>query len=388
MNNQDLQDIRATIAKMQTELSSCESRLEAGLKDITALELKTANMFTNTVNVKPSTATKVIFNKYGQIVNTEPLSQSDIPEINIVKVNGLQARLDKYATQDDIKQILDLINRKTATGSATKTGTKVSIDANGRVVNMASLTADDIPNIPVDKVNGLKQSLDYLNRVINSRSVTPSTPGSSYTVQPGTGTKITYDSSGRVVRSTNLSVADIPRSLLDDIAEIHNQLANVATQADILTLTTVLAGKADKVNTIPGNYTKVAVNQFGQVVDGGYLTKDDLPRFNISDIAGLTEALNNTAKREDINSLRSKIGTVEYNDSITKSQVNVLDRDLNNLTDIVQKLSNAVAELQQHIINPTASHEEVLLAEIEKLKSTNATLSARINTLEQKVVRE
>jgi hypothetical protein len=388
MNNQDLQDIRATIAKMQTELSSCESRLEAGLKDITSLQLKTANMFSNTVDVKPSTATKVVFNRYGQIVNTEPLSQSDIPEINIAKVNGLQGRLDRYATQDDIKQILDLINRKTATGDAIKTGTKVSVDDNGRVVNLGSLTADDIPKLPVDKINGLKDSLDYLNRVINSRPATPYTPGSPYTIQPGTGTKITYNSSGMVVRSTNLSVADIPTSLLDDITELHNQLAKAATKADILTIANALAEKVDKVKTIPGRYTKVTVNKYGQVIDGDYITKDDLPRFNVSDIAGLNEALNNTAKKEDINSLRSKIGTVEYDNGIIKSQINVLNRDLNNLIDVVQKLSNTVAELQQRIINPTPSHEEVLLAEIANLKSANATLSARINTLEQKVVRE
>ena len=97
-------------------------------------------------------------------------------------------------------------------------GCKVFYDKNGLVLRAESLSVDDIPTIPMEKVSSLKESLnDAMTKHLSIKERDKITPGEGF--------KITYNEYGDVVSSVDkLHPGDIPSLPISKIESLHDQL--------------------------------------------------------------------------------------------------------------------------------------------------------------------
>ena len=129
------------------------------------------------------TAAKVTFDSKGLIVSSSVLSSSDIPDLAISNISGLQTILDNK-----------VIGNSAITAG---TGFKITYDTKGLITSSDILNDSDIPVLDISKINGLQASLD--DKLIRNPLITGTT-----------STKVTYDDYGLITSSSSLSASDIP----------------------------------------------------------------------------------------------------------------------------------------------------------------------------------
>lgn len=385
MSDNEKQSIRASEAKINAKLAAIETTMESIKKFMMSIKLDRANYLLNTVNIQPSTGVKITYNKYGQITASESLSEEDIPDISITKIKGLQDRLNEYASLDEVKNVLDIINKKTSKGNIYGTGSKVSIDENGRVVGLGSLTAEDIPQIPIEKIKGLNDKLKSIinESRINAAQVYKEDP---FKITPSTGVKISYDSKGRVTGSSNLEEADLPYSLISKVDELLNDVKEMVPMDTFNQLKEEISYKLISPVAVPGVYTKVQIDENGRVVYGSDLSISDLPELTISDIIGLKEELEGYVKE-------STIGTIVEIISPQLNKIDNLESENAELKQRVTKLESEISALRMFMGTITTQYNEIVkgslgnevVDEINRLRSTNSALSGRIAVLEQRL---
>ena len=262
--------------------------------------------------IPSGTGAKISYDSKGLVTGSSVLDLSDIPDLPASKLTGKLniAQLPEFGTpvSSYVKVYVDsagrVIGGEENPSLATLgiddalaanpdiipgTGTKITYDSKGLIVSSANLLETDIPNINANKITGTlsidqlpnfgvavdsytKVTIDASGRVIggsipstlDAYGITDAVQANTL-IEPGSGTKIVYDSKGLIVSAELLLPSDIPD--LDASKITTGQFsANFAPIVSTLT---------------PGSYTKVTVDATGRVILGE--TPSTLADYNITD---------------------------------------------------------------------------------------------------------
>lgn len=307
------------ILGLQQKVSELEERINGINQMITRLKIDRQSVIERNEKIRPGIGVKVSYDMNGLITGSDKLSEADIPHLSIDKIDGLNEILESKAGVGEINRLNGLIRENGKLHSVADTGCKVNIDANGHVVSMADLLVDDIPDLPMSKINGL------LDALYNK-------PVDDFRVRDGKACKITYDSKGRVIKGEALSMDDLPSELITELNQIMAELSRKASNDKIQSIQKSLNAKNSGSNAEPGIYTKIRIDSSGAVFNGGPLNKSDLPDLKISDIDGLQTSLNEKADASEISRLNESISNILS--AVSKvSQFNGIKNEISNKAD-------------------------------------------------------
>lgn len=252
--------------------------------------------------------------------------------------------------------------------------TKVAYDEKGLIVSSSQLESSDIPDISIDQVTNLRETLSsvpsitQVNKMIDdidiprkSDSATATAckvnydsngyvvSGSSLTlddipnipmskiiglddaiqsivpqnienesvvtkakVTSGTFTKVTINSDGSILSGNTLLMSDLPMDLINRLNHIESKLPLFVTRETFDSM----SKEASKISNLsipnakPGTYAKVTINSNGMVTKGDNLSISDLPEISTSDITNLDSALRNKADQSDLIKLNESINSI------------------------------------------------------------------------------
>ena len=187
---------------------------------------------------------------------------------------------------------------------------KVSYDTNGLIIKGIGLDVSDIPQLGIDKIINLKQSLDSKasNKDLESfkKSVTdmikPTMDNLGKIV--GTGIKVNYNSDGRIVSTVDLLPSDIPTlpiTKIDGLEDIIKLFNSIKTES-------VDNKDIHDIKVTPGMFAKVNVDQHGRVVSGDKLNMNDIPTELISKINILESKIPSLASQHSIDAINNELG--------------------------------------------------------------------------------
>ena len=171
-------------------------------------------------------------------------------------------------------------------------GTKIKYGANGLVLGSAPLEANDIPELPLDKIKSLSSMLQEL---ITNDDLTRAVKAVTDQLKPGaiahTGIKVNIDQHGNIVSVGDLLPEDIPtldpskisqlKEFMDDVRE---KLADEYQEVVEPDPTPIMSS---------GFFTKVYVDQYGNILHGDQMTIEDLPEALITRIDTMADNLGN-----------------------------------------------------------------------------------------------
>lgn len=293
--------------------------------------------------------TKVSVNSDGLVINVKDLSPSDIPTLPMSKIDGLPERLDNTVSRSQMESLDDKISKVLTHGETTKTGAKVNVDSNGLVNDVLPLTQEDIPQLNMDKIDGLAEAINMMKSAVATRQEQPT----------------------QVQQVQNI---EIPESITNKLAELESSLGDKALKSDITQIYTELESKRDKSQTTPGSYSVVEVNDEGIVTGGRNLTLNDIPQLSVSDINGLPDKLATFADREVMANIIGEVHAL--NDRVINlDEVMKLQTSLEATISKVNQLQQQVNEISATISNIFQDHstQDELLSlrkEISSIKSS------------------
>lgn len=356
------QDMKEFVDGMESRVSELE-KFFARTKIDHQLYLK-ANK-----DIKPGIAVKVAYDEKGLIVGSQELTISDIPTLPMTKIDGLTDRVDEVSSKvAELAREMKNYNMSTQIGKIVNSGTKVNVDENGRVVSVSDLLVEDIPVLPMSKIDGLTDLLEMLKNSIQSpvSVVTESTPVK------------------QVIAS--ITMENLPNELLTRLNEIESRFTEYASSRVVDALNKTLGRKADANPEIkPGQYTKVRVDANGFVTNGDHLTVEDLPTITPEDISGLTKILSSKVDHSDLSDIHMSIATLVDKSKnvgdIMKLQ-SAMDRKADDLE--LKNLSREVSRIQD-IVNGLADQAsgEMVMEQFQKLEGEISSLAARVTALER-----
>lgn len=376
-----------TIVDLQNRINTVEQDVQDALKILKGLKIDNQMKLTSNVKIPPGISCKVAYDSNGLIIKGDKLLTSDIPVIQIDGVEGLRNLLDEKISKRDLDKL-----QMNASGSSSDnkpgniigTGTKINYDENGRVVSSAELTEEDIPLISIDRIKHLNEELDIIKNII-----TPSeTQKEHRKIDPGTFPKITYDSDGRVLSGSKLSIDDIPMELITKVNQIEGKIPGLASQMTVDSISKALRDKIDGNPKIaPGTYTKITVDSKGLITNGSRIDIRDLPEISISDITDLSTALRKKADKDDLIGLNdtvsqivaslNKIGDITGIQNKLKQKAE--DSDVKDIQSKITSLQKLMDTLSTKIPN------ELIMEQLQQIQNELSTISGRVFVLEKKI---
>ncbi|MCM1234020.1 MAG: hypothetical protein NC489_28280 [Ruminococcus flavefaciens] len=333
--------------------------------------------------ITPGVACKLAFDQNGLILRGEALTTSDIPDLPIEKILNLKDILNR---KSDATPKREVPTRTTKKNIVAGTGTKINYDEEGRVLSSSDLLASDIPELPMEKISGLTDRLRVLETQPEEYNYIP-----EFRVTPGCFPKITYDSSGRVLKGEKLSMDDIPSSLISRLNVIESGMTSFAPRSVISSLQESLSKKLDANDYMtPGTYMKVVVDSKGLVTGYEKVTKKDLPPIIIKDVEGLESSLRKKADQSDFIRLHESVaslvslGSKLSELSSVKLEVSKkADREeIGAIKNQVDSLSTRLNTIADKIPNDT------ILGLLNEIKGELSGISGRVATIENKVFGE
>ena len=321
MNVADLIAIKKSIEDFQVQIDELKQK-------VAKLELENANTLKKNLTIKAGVGTKVNYNKDGLVMNTLDLEPTDIPTLSITKIDGL---LDMINELD--QKINNLSNQKNIPYTITAgTGTKINYNSSGQVISSTTLQPSDIPELPIEKIKGLKEYLDLKPTEITVREVE---------------------------KSKKITENDLPKTIfkrLNNLEEIINSKAN---QSDVDEIKKNINKKVDPIiNISDGEYTKLKIND-NKVIEGNILRENDIPELSIDKIKGLQRTLSKLATESSVTELRQLITLLS---KTYASQMDMIRNEMQlkvNFSDFTI-LENSVMhndELVQEVLNQYPAEE-------------------------------
>jgi len=222
------------------EISTKVNRLEKDIRELIAvlagLRIDIQMAVRGKERIKPGTGCKIYYDSNGLVMKSEDLEASDIPMLPIEKIDGLLDRLQNKSSEP--KE-----NREEQKKIKAGSGIKINYDEYGRVTSSSkSLLPMDIPELTMDKISGLEDVIknirEELNGILNQRK-------EKYRVAPGTAVKVSYGEDGRIISGSELTMDDIPRSLISKINLIESRIPALASQEIVNTALNRLNKKLD-----------------------------------------------------------------------------------------------------------------------------------------------
>lgn len=370
-------------------LETLERTIDQLKTNINALKLNEQFKLQKNDAIPPGIATKVAYDENGLVVKGYKLEASDIPNINIESVINLKEELDKKVSAAAIANLESSLEQVRSSiinsGEVVASGTKVNIDKHGFVVDVLSLLEEDIPDLSIDKIIGLRDELE----VLKNNSKTEEIKVDQKTISPGVYTKIHYDEYGKVIKGENLSLEDIPMELVGKINILENKIVSLAQASVVDELLKEVHKKLDANDEYvkPGTFTKVRIDDKGLVTRGDKLSIEDLPDITIKDIQGLDSILKTKANSEDIISLNDlvsgivstldRVGDITSLKTEVKSKAN--DSEVKNIQNDIQHLKSLLNNLTNRIPNDT------ILEELKELNRSISNLEGRVDIIERKM---
>lgn len=295
--------------------------------------------------IRPGTGCKIYYDSNGLIMKSEDLEAGDIPLLPIEKIDGLLERLQKKSSESKEKHEEP---KKIKAGS----GIKINYDEYGRVTSSSeSLLPTDIPELTMDKIAGLEDTIktirEELNGILNQRK-------EKYRIAPGTAVKVSYGEDGRIISGSELTMDDIPRSLISKINLIESRIPSLASQEVVNTALSRLNKKLDaNVPIYGGTFTKVHVDENGLVTQGDRITVEDIGTITINNIADLPSILKNKANQSDMIQVLNTVNQLASSDQSS---------EIVRLKNMVESKANdyTVKSIQAQVGNLTSSIDNLL----------------------------
>lgn len=295
--------------------------------------------------IRPGVGCKIYYDSNGLIMKSEDLEAGDIPLLPIEKIDGLLERLQKKSSESKEKHE-EL--KKIKAGS----GIKINYDEYGRVTSSSeSLLPTDIPELTMNKIAGLEDAIktirEELNGILNQRK-------EKYRIAPGTAVKVSYGEDGRIISGSELTMDDIPRSLISKINLIESRIPSLASQEVVNTALSRLNKKLDaNVPIYGGTFTKVHVDENGLVTQGDRITVEDIGTITINNIADLPSILKNKANQSDMIQVLNTVNQLASSDQSS---------EIVRLKNMVESKANdyTVKSIQAQVGNLTASIDNLL----------------------------
>ena len=354
------------IIEFQERLDSYDSHIEEIEKSLAGMKIDYQVHLKANKDIVPGIACKIAYDSKGLIVGAQELIVSDIPNLPIEKIIGLDERLADVAEKmNSIQTTAKAFEKWMSIGPIVQSGIKVNYDEHGRIVSSANLLAEDIPELPMSKIVGLEDALE----LIRSSAATP-------TIQP----QIIKES-----KPVRITMDDMPSELFSRLNEIETRFSAYTPARIIENVNKTLRDKVDANPPIrAGKYTKVQVDAKGLVTHGDQLEKSDLPDLGISDITGLTRVLQSKADRSDLNDIQAsisqlmdtskKIGDVLKISSQLSTKAD--DSELKSLAVQVSRIKRATESLTE------MASGEMIMEELRKIRSELSILEGRVSVLE------
>lgn len=374
------------IVDLQKRLSELEEELLSTKQAIKRVEIDNQSKLKANVDIAPGIATKVAYDKNGLIIKGTHLDVSDIPVLQIDSIDGLRKILDGKISKEDVNDLnLDHSNDKTKDTVIVGTGTRINYNEDGMIVSSSELIADDVPILPISHIDGL---MDEINSIKSNTTSSPEPVVERNPIVPGTYPKITYDSDGRVVSGSKLSMDDIPIDLIIKINEVEGSIPLMVSQKTIDGINKNLNKKLDENPKItPGMYTKVKVDEKGLITSGGNITIKDLPEMNISDIVNLDSAIRSKANQDDLIALSETVSSIT-NSLSSIGDINAIKHDVSTKASDkeVKEIGTKVSSLQK--LMDTLSLKipnELIMEQLELIQNELSSISGRVSVLEMKL---
>ena len=318
----DLGSTASTYVKVYVDATG---RVVGGETTATLATLGITDAIQANTAITAGTGTKITYDAKGLVVSSDVLIASDIPDLETSKLIGritpeqLPLVGDSVAgyshvSVDATGRIVGGSNPTTLGGFGIidavlansfvmgSTGTKITYDYKGLVTGSTNLIASDIPSLDASKITTgrfsanflpfietltpgtyTKVTVDSTGRVI--ACATPTTIDeygitdamrANPAITPGTGTKITYDAQGLITHGAVLAPTDIP-------SLPASKIVSGVLSSSLLPNSGVTAG----------NYYKVTADIHGRVTAG-------TSTLDISDVTGLTTSLAGKATPDNI----------------------------------------------------------------------------------------
>lgn len=322
----------------EADVRDLKSRMKLVEGEITKLTLNMSNHISWERLVRPQTAVKVNVNKYGLVVGSESLKPSDLPIIPMEQVDGL---LKVLSEKENISKENEAQNNIGSGGTACK----ITYNKYGEVLSGVELEPSDIPSLPSSNIIGLDDRIDGIKKSIDELKMVQ---GTTSDVTPGTFTKITYNSSGRVTGGTDITMDDLPSALHTKLNELRSSLLDyVPTKqftmkiADVeRNLSTEIKLRSenqnDKINEVSSicNELKGKVQQLTNTLEN-VVSKNDF-------IAGLNEIHKATAT---VDAIKINVDTLMTNYMAIKNENT-------RMSEMVSTLSKKIAALEEKVNQP------------------------------------
>lgn len=380
MNHQEFIKLKQDLAKLETIVKSVEST-------VNGFRIDQRRVLNANSEIAPGIFTKIAFDMNGLVLRGMGLEESDIPELSIDKIKGLRRLLESKADASSVKssltkEELSLLSQKREIAAGV--GTKVQWDEDGLIVGASELLVNDLPSLPVTKIEGLEARLEILEaRPSDDTFVEEITP-----INPGIFPKISYDHQGRVIGGFNLSIDDIPKTLLNQVNTIETRLISFASQE---TVNGLINETRRKVDALPGfisagTYTKLRVNKNGLVEGGGVLSLQDLPVININDIPELDGLLRRKAEQSDLVNLMNTVTSLMSD--TTKGDIQLIKTQLKGKMEATEavKINEKLATLSTSLEAITNGFSnEVIMKELRSIKETLSTLAGEVTVLQKRM---
>lgn len=375
------------LGKVVSQLNELQTNYENIRKTINALKLDIQKKVDGNVQIPPGVATKVSFDINGLILKGSKLEASDIPPIGIDVVEGLRTLLDSKASKKDIENLeAPSISEIFKKGAIVGSGSIVNFDANGLVVSASNLTPLDIPDLPISKIEGLSEIIDLLKATTSGVSEhvsydKPVTSPGTYTKitydangRVLSGSDLTMNDLPReLITQVNEIESKIP-SLASQrsVDALNNEMVKKIDGNESI---------------IPGIFTKVRVDSKGLITGGENLTKRDLPELDISDINNLEITLRRKCDQEDFINLSDTVSGIvgslskisDINSLQTKVEGKASQESVVQLSNKVDSIKKLVDTILDNIPS------DLILTKLNSIEEEISNLSGRISVLENKV---
>lgn len=375
------------ITNLQNDLSSLSSSVENIQKVLNGLKLNEQRYLSKNKQIPPGIACKVAYDANGLILQGVKLEASDIPVLQIDAINGLRLILEDKLDQSHLKEIEKKINNIILKkGNPVNVGIKINYDENGLIVSSSDLGLEDIPLLPLSKIDGLCEKLELIESHIDSSN--KSNNVNSIKINPGTYPRITFDENGRVIGGSNLTLDDIPNELIIRINEIDSKIINLASQSSVDALNKNMLNKVDANDPIhPGEYTKVLVDSKGLITRGSKLSKSDLPDDVIQELLDINLKIKGKVDKSLFIDISNKVNTVmtvidkfgDILDLSSKIEMKADDKDVKKLTSELESIKELFDVLNTKIPS------ELITEQLDSIQRELSTLSGRISVIEEKI---
>lgn len=297
--------------------------------------------------------------------------------------------------------------------------TKVAVNEDGTITQIFPLTADDIPLLPISKVDGLSETIETLKDSVITKTIVNEVPAvTEFKIQnlsvddlPDipmekikglTEVLILIETSPcrapdapeavnlppiEIIKYKDITIDVLPRELINQVNAISTTLTSLATKDSVEGLRKDVMGKLDANQPIEdGTFGIVRVDRKGLVVSGREIGMGDLPTSLSDDIYEIKRTMFSKADHNEVVELMNQLNSF-INSMVQLDLGNIKNSIAEKCTKEEMHRVEAIVEglVKKVAVPPTPAPDQSLLDEIQQLRSQITSLEGLVINLQQKV---